>query len=155
MVSNLGRVRSLFGGLNSDGTRRRGRILKLSGIYGYVRVGLYCDFQMNLKLVHRLVLLAFRGPSPLDVNHKNGIKNDNRLKNLEYCTKSMNIRHAVRTGLMVAHQGEFQTGAKLTLTEVQHIRRSEKRQIDLAKQFKVSPTQICNIKNGKSWKWAK
>ena len=44
--------------------------------------------------VHRLVMLAFIWPSKLDVNHINWIKTDNRLENLEYCTKSKNMRHA-------------------------------------------------------------
>ena len=43
--------------------------------------------------LHRLVMLAFIWESVLDVNHKNWIKHDNRLENLEYCTRSENIKH--------------------------------------------------------------
>ena len=50
-------------------------------------------------LVHRFIMAAFHGPSELHVNHKNGIKTDNSLSNLEYTTLSGNMQHAVDTGL--------------------------------------------------------
>lgn len=51
--------------------------------------GKYC-------LVHRLVLLTYIGEPEqgLQCNHKNGIKIDNRLENLEWVTHTANIRHA-------------------------------------------------------------
>ena len=57
------------------------------------------DGRMRLLRVHRLVLLAFDwrdGCEKLDVNHKNGIRTDNRLENLEWCTRSENHLHAYR-----------------------------------------------------------
>ena len=51
---------------------------------------------------HRLVALAFLGPSGLPVvNHINGVKDDNRPVNLEWCTISENVRHAIDSGLIV------------------------------------------------------
>lgn len=51
--------------------------------------------------VHYLVLLCFVGERPYknDINHLNGIKNDNRLINIEYCTRSQNSIHANNIGL--------------------------------------------------------
>lgn len=46
--------------------------------------------------IHRLVLLSFYGKSKREINHKNGIKSDNRLENLEYCTRSDNLKHKYR-----------------------------------------------------------
>src|SRR5690606_19047810 len=51
--------------------------------------------------VHRLVALAFHGDYPhLVVNHKNGIKTDNRPDNLEYVTHQENVVHAISSGLI-------------------------------------------------------
>lgn len=56
--------------------------------------------------VHRLVAETFLTDSEyygLDVNHKNGTKTDNYESNLEWCTRSHNIRHAHETGLNTCH----------------------------------------------------
>jgi len=52
----------------------------------------YPMIELNGKkvLVHRLILLAYKGDSELDVDHKNQIKTDNRLCNLHYVTRLEN-----------------------------------------------------------------
>lgn len=54
------------------------------------------------KLEHRLVMEYFVGGKDAhkQINHINGIKTDNRLSNLEYCTPSQNIVHAYKLGLV-------------------------------------------------------
>ena len=50
--------------------------------------------------VHRLVATAYFGSNDgFVVNHKNGIKNDNRLENIEIITKYENLKHAMENGL--------------------------------------------------------
>lgn len=65
---------------------------------GYPFVNLHKDKKHFKKHVHRLVAQAFI-PNPEnkgDVNHKNGIRHDNRVENLEFCTRSENILHSYR-----------------------------------------------------------
>lgn len=68
---------------------------------GYLQVTLY-DFKGHHKkfLVHRLVALQ-HVPNPNNyetVNHKNFIRDDNRVENLEWLSSADNIRHARRYG---------------------------------------------------------
>ena len=58
--------------------------------------------------VHRLVAMAFLGSCPpgLQVNHKSGVKTDNRVANLEYVTPKENAQHASRLGLLRRHKAD-------------------------------------------------
>lgn len=70
--------------------------LKLRIVQGYTRTCLYKNKKRHDEFVHRLVAKTFI-PNPEnkpEINHKNGIRNDNRASNLEWCTQSENVKHA-------------------------------------------------------------
>jgi len=86
-VSNLGRVRNT----HTD------QVLKQSKDgSGYLKVILYYQGQEKTCNVHTLVATAFveGWREGLEVNHKNGVKTDNRAENLEWVTSSENHQHA-------------------------------------------------------------
>jgi len=60
----------------------------------YLMVNLRQNNIQKYMKIHRLVMLAFDWINKLDINHKNWIKNDNRIDNLEWCTMSENIKHS-------------------------------------------------------------
>lgn len=101
-VSNLGRVRSLdreivFVGRWGNVVRKiqPGKVLALSiGTKGYLGVRL--GSKSSVKLVHRLVAAAFihNSQNMPEVNHKDYIRTNNHINNLEWSTSSENIIHS-------------------------------------------------------------
>ena len=144
-VSNLGRVKSLRFG--------KERILKPTPDKdGYYQVDLWKGGEGKTNKIHRLVMLAFFGESDLEVNHINGIKTDNRLENLEYCTPSENIQHALDIGLMAI--GENHPNSKLTRACVERIKYGHQgmTQQAISEIYGIARSLVSVIRSGKKWK---
>lgn len=150
-VSNEGRVMSRkYGREKVMGTPHSGKYP-----HGHMWVGgVKIAFQ-----VHRLVAEAFIGPPPTpehQVNHKDGVKSNNSIGNLEWVTCGENHKHRYDVLGDVGPRGERSGQAKLTEAKVRNIRERRARGESvksLSTEFGVSGASITNTCNGKRWGW--
>lgn len=158
-VDKLGNVYGLNGNKLKPATDKK----------GYLRVGLMLNNKLCTKKVHRLVALAFIS-NPLNkatVNHRNGIKSDNRVENLEWCTYKENTQHAINNNLFyfnspkqsinkIIKKGSLNGNALLNELQVIEIRNKYKpriyTRIMLAIEYNVKESCIKDIVNRNSWK---
>ncbi|WP_410973951.1 NUMOD4 domain-containing protein [Bacillus pacificus] len=159
-VSNFGTVKSIDR-ITPHGHNRRGKILKpTSNKDGYKLVILCNEGKTKSYTVHRLVALAFiENPEGKEqINHINGLKDDNKVENLEWVTQSENQKHAFGKGLNKAKQGIDHRKAKLTEDDVKWIRENyikghrEYSLNALSKKFGVNETTIRDVIHFKTWK---
>ncbi len=152
-VSNFGRVKSF--------QRLDEKILSIEGKKrDYAKVVLFKDNVAKTFLLHRLVAIAFV-PNPEnkpEVNHIDGNKKNNCAENLEWVTKSENIKDAFDTGLAKVFRGVENGAAKLTPEQVREIRRTYIKgdknfsSHALARKFNVSSNSIRRVVNFATYK---
>lgn len=125
--------------------------------YGYLGVCLNKAALRKYIAVHRIVAIAFIGSQPAgcNVNHKNGIKTDNRPANLEWVTPQENSLHAVNVlGRQFGGKGEENSMARLGVGDVRQIRMrfaSGERAVKIADDFGIVFQTVYDIINGRRW----
>lgn len=160
-ISDSGRIKSIgrLSPHNLGGERfLPERILKKNpDADGYVRVVLWHPEKRPTGFaVHRLVCQAFihNPDNKKHVNHKNMVRHDNTLENLEWCTASENNIHAFLNGRTTV-VGEARHNSKLSSEDVFNILNLGKNGFSvkrLAKMFNVSTGPISAILHFKTWK---
>lgn len=151
-ISSFGNVRRAF--LNGE---RINRLLKPyihSNGYGEVHLS-----KVGKQSIHRLVLQTFIGPAPIntEANHKNGIKMDNRIENLEWITRSENMKHAYRNGLILNLNKKGSKNGRAIVSENDIISIIKMRQEgfvlrEISNKFGICISAVNNIIKGKSWR---
>ncbi len=158
-ISNYGRIKSFA--YNPEGTILKGKMHS-----GYLMLDYY-DLEAATRkhtLIHRLVALHFIGkPTKAKPNviHIDGNKANNRVENLQYANAAETGKNHIYNETTIA-QKELREksktkGAKLTLTQVETIRRilanpnKKVKKSIIASRYQVSTMTIYRIQNGENW----
>lgn len=121
-VSNLGHVRT--------NGKRPGLLTLTKQKSGYRYAMIEIDGKSCNRRVHRLVAQHFL-PNPdnmKEVNHKDGNKDNNRADNLEWCTRSHNVKHSFDTGLKQPHRWTAEERKQISERNKGHIITPEQRE---------------------------
>jgi len=140
---------------NRIGSSSSGKFISQCGLnHKYLRVALFKNKKRKNWLVHQLVVMTYIGPvNKLTVNHIDGNKLNNQLKNLEIISRSENTKHGWKNGLIKTRYGEKNGNVKLKKHQVLSIKklRGQKSQRELAKMFEVSQGTIYKVQKNKTW----
>lgn len=146
-VSTFGRVRHIKNGIRKA----------YHDAAGYARISCSKNGRVSYFKIHQAVAIAFiHNPfGKKNINHKDGVKSNNRLDNLEWCTHQENDLHAKNNGLLRPPLGERCHQAKLNTASVLKIKeliRCGVSNTKIALMFSVQKEAVRRIKVGRTWK---
>lgn len=170
-VSDLGRVRSVYKVVEkrNGGTYTRvSKVLRSArNADGYLKCALSTVGVLKSYHVHRLVAKAFLGDAPkgYEVDHINGVRDDNRLENLRWMEKIAHLKDSWRRGQMKnsVHYGEKNWKScykKETMMEARRLvaewkemgsRRGGLKAI--GQKLGITPATMKDISRGRAWRW--
>ena len=135
---------------------RSGKHLKpITQKLGYKSIMLSQDGKRCVFLVHRLIAMSYIGRdvrSQVQVNHKDGIKANNAVDNLEWMSSKDNVRHAVQTGLK---DSQFANAREVTDEQalgICHSLLSGNRPKKVAELFSTTVHVVNNIRHKKAYR---
>lgn len=159
-ASTLGRIKSLEKTLKSRfGFRKmKGKILKVNEKpNGYCYVILQDNLNTKTFRLHKLIALTFI-PNPENkpqLNHINGIKTDNSVDNLEWCTAKENTNHSILNKLrnQLVAKSHFSKLAENDVLDIRYLYDKGRKDIkELANIYEVREETIRLIIKRKTWK---
>lgn len=136
-VSNKGRVRTI------ERLRVKPKIKSVrEDKDGYLVLNLFKE-EYKTKKVHRLVGIAFiKGDTSLEINHKNGVRSDNNVENLEWVNSSQNNKHKYDKLGRITHLRKL---TKSQVIEIRRLRKEGQTYKQLMKKFNVSEITLYRI----------
>ena len=157
-ISDCGRVKSL----ERDVYRQNGTFHYHAGERilvpvldkdGYQQVNLYKNGEIKKMRVHRLVAEAFL-PNPENepyVNHKDEVKTNNVVENLEWCTASYNINFGTRTERSIQNRRSYKFGNNPSAKAVfcVELNKTFDCAIRVEEELGICGSSICNVCKGK------
>lgn len=122
---------------------------------GYFRFAIPIDGKLTTFKLHRVVCEVFHGNSELEVNHIDGNKGNNQKDNLEWISRSNNIKHAFKIGLAKPMRGSSNPTAKINETialRVIELLELGVGPVQISRELSISKNITKDISRGRTWK---
>lgn len=152
MVSSLGRIKSLI----RKYITREWLLTPSPDSSGYPQIVLVKNRINKSRKLHTIVANVFCGQKPLgmEINHIDGVKTNNCCTNLEYCSRTDNLKHSFRLGLS-NQKADKHHSRKLNSVQVKEIVEKFKPHIYtrkmLANEYNISEASIKKILSKTNW----